>query len=76
MDRSSKVSNVASECDATWFFAECERQPTRLHLLWSVLVRDMSAIFGVMTQGGETRAAHPARDGRLAVPIVGKWTVR
>ena len=78
MDRSFQVPNVDSECDTTRVFAEYERLRKRLYLVWSVPVRDMSAIFEVMTQLGETRAAYKAAcKRRQDMSVAGdKWAAR
>jgi hypothetical protein len=78
MDRSSQVTTVASECDTTRLFAEYERLRKRMHMLWAVPVRDMSAIFEVMTQLDDTRTAYKAAcDREQAVAMMAdKSTIR
>ena len=72
MDRSFQVTHVDSECEATRLFSEYERLRKRMHMLWSVPVRDMSAVFEVMTQLGETRVAYnTACERRQATPNAG-----
>lgn len=58
MHRSPQNTYGRSECETTRLLAEYERLRKRMHLLWSVPVRDMSAVFEVMTQLGETREAY------------------
>ena len=71
------MTTVDSESDTTRLFAEYEQLRKRMHLLWSVPVRDMFTVFEVMTQLGETRAAYKAAcEGRQGVSTAGdKWAV-
>jgi hypothetical protein len=72
------VASVDSKCEAARLFAEYDRLRKRMHMLWSVPVRDMSAVFEVMTQLGETRTAYKAAcDRKQAMPMPrDKWAVR